>query len=135
LQIKWNAEWQHVFEQKQFEITADLAGCLAYADAYAQQLYGPSADLARVSCAAAAVKLTITGSGRHARLKSFHVGDPKAPLKVTCRRHAGGITISVSTRSKHTPLSKVVGPRLRIGIVRAKSDTGGGQLAVTFTHG
>ena len=67
--------------------------------------------------------------------QSFHFGDPQAPLKVSCKRHAGGLTISESTRSRHTPLSKVVGSRLRIGIVRAASDTAGGQLSVTFTHG
>jgi len=81
------------------------------------------------------VKLSISGSGRHAPLKSFHFGDPQAPLKVSCKRHAGGLTISGSTRSRHIPLSKVVGSRLRIGIVRAASDTAGGQLSVTFTHG
>lgn len=135
VQIKWSADWQQLFEQAQNRAIANLASCLAYADAYAQQLYGPSADLARVSCADTAVKLTITGSGPNARLKSFHFGDPASPLKIACKRRLGGITISVSTRSRHTPLSKVVGPRLRIGIVRAKSDTGGGQLSVHFNHG
>ncbi len=135
LQIKWSADWQALFERAQNGAIANLASCLAYADAYAQHLYAPSADLARVSCADTAVKLTITGSSPNARLKSFEFGDPASPLKVACKRHVGGITVSVSTRSRHTPLSKVVGSRLRIGIVRAKSDTGGGQLSVTFNHG
>lgn len=134
LQTKWSAWYQTLFKRKQSALIAGLASCLAYADAYAQQLYGPSADFAQVSCADSAVKLTITGSGRNARLKSFHFADRASALKVTCTRHLGGITVSVSTRSRHTPLSKVVGSRLRIGIVRAKSDTSGGQLSVTFKH-
>ncbi len=133
LQIRMNTDLQRLFANAHLRALANLASCLAYADAYARQLYGPSADRAAGSCTDAPVMLSITGSGRHARLKSFHFGDPKAALKVTCKRHAGGLMISISTRSKRTPLSKVVGSRLLIGIVRAKSDAGGGQLAVTFT--
>ena len=135
MQIQWSDAWQELFEQSQNRAIANLASCLAYADAYEQQLYAPSPDFARVSCAETAIKLTITGSGSGARVKSFHFGDPASPLRVVCRCHPGGITVSVSTRSRRALLSNVVGSRLRIGIVRAKSDTGGGQLSVTFNHG
>lgn len=111
-------------------LTPELAGCLALADALQQRLYAPAADVARASCAVTPVTLLFTGSGRKARLRSIR-GDRHPLLKVSCVRTAGGVRISVSTRSS-APLSSVVGSRLRLGIVRSKKDSPGGQLSVTF---
>jgi hypothetical protein len=130
----WSTNSEAVFRAYQRGAIVDLASCLAFADAYQQYLYGASAAAASVSCADTPVRLSTVGSGRNARLRSFHFGDNNAPLKVSCARHAGGLTISVSTRSRSIPLSKIVGSRLRIGIARAKSDSPGGQLSVTFHH-
>lgn len=132
---KWKSDLTNYRETLESFVLSSLASCLAFVDAYEQVLKAPAADVARASCAETPVRLAITGSGRKARLKSFHLGDTHQPLKVSCVRTAGGIRITLSTRSKHAPLSSAVGSRLRLALYRSTKDPSGGQLSVTFHHG
>jgi hypothetical protein len=106
---------------------------VALADAYEQVLKAGGASVANASCAETPVRLTLSGSGTHRRLRSFQWGDKHAPLQVSCRRHAGGLTLSLATGSKQ-PLSSVVGPRLTFALARSRTDQPGGQLSVGFHH-
>jgi hypothetical protein len=115
-------------------ILSNLASCVAFADAYEQVLKAGSASVAGASCAETPVRLTLSGSGTNTRLRSFQWGDKHPPLQVSCRRHAGGLTLSLATGSKQTPLSSVVGPRLTFALARSRTDPPGGQLSVTFHH-
>ena len=127
----WTGKYNGVFLAK---ILANLASCLAFVDAYEQALKTGSGSAASASCAETPVRLTLSGSGTHARLRSFQWSDKNAPLQVSCRRHSGGLTLSVATGSKQTPLSSVVGPRLTFALARSRTDPPGGQLSVTFHH-
>ena len=115
-------------------ILANLASCLAFTDAYEQVLKAGSASVASASCAETPIRLALSGSGTRARLRSFQWGDKHPPLVVSCRRHTGGLTLSLATGSKQTPLSSVVGPRLTFALARSPTDLSGGQLSVTFHH-
>jgi hypothetical protein len=140
------AEWQANMIAMKFQSDTpesfpfrQLAQCVAFVDAVEAVLkVSPSADIASASCPAMApIKLSISGSGAAGRLRSFHIGsanDKHEPLRVSCTRRAASLAISVAARSKHASLRTIVGPRLRIGIVRSRRDAAGGQLSVTFHH-
>ena len=115
-------------------ILANLASCLAFADAYEQVLKAGSASVASASCAETPIRLTLSGAGTRARLRSFRWSDEHAPLHISCRRHTGGLTLSLATGSMQTPLSSVIGPRLTFALARSRTDLPGGQLSVTFHH-
>jgi hypothetical protein len=56
------------------------------------------------------------------------------PLRVSCQSSATGLAVTIASGSGG-PLSAIVGPQLRLGIVRSMSDTAGGQLSVAFHQG
>jgi hypothetical protein len=112
------------------QVLSDLAACVATADALAKQLY--SAQDARAACSELPIVLSLRGSGQNARLRSVRFGDRHSPLKVSCVRKPQGLRVTVAPRSKHVRLSSIVGSRLRIAIVRARTDRSGGQFSVAF---
>ena len=117
-------------ERHSAQVLSDLAACVATADALAKQLY--SAQDASASCSVLPIMLSLRGSGQDARVRSVRFGDSHAPLKVSCVRMAQGLRVTVAPRSKRVRLSSIVGSRLRIAIVRARTDRSGGQLSVAF---
>jgi hypothetical protein len=56
-------------------------------------------------------------------------------LRVSCTRAGAGVTISIATRSRRTPLSSIFGSRLRLVIARSPHGPRSGQLSVTFHRG
>lgn len=126
-------------QQTDLPFIDELNACLAFVDAV--QAASPAtqagvqqgAAVASSSCAMTPVKLSLSGSGASTRLRSFKLGGASS-LKTSCTSSPGGLAISVATRSRATPLSRVVGPRLGIAIVRSKKDPPGGQLSIVFNH-
>jgi hypothetical protein len=118
-------------------LRADLDECVALTNAVeaALALSKLEADPAAASCAMTPIKLSVSRSGRRTHLKSVHVLRRNAgPLKVTCAPTADGLRLSISTRSTHTPLSSIVGSRLRLAVVRSRRDTAGGPVSVVFNQ-
>ena len=113
-------------------LTPELAGCLALVDALQQRLYATTAAVAGASCAVTSFTPLTSVSGKKARLRSVGLGDSHPAVRVSCSRQAGKLTITVASQSTHTPLSNIVGSRLRIGLLRSPKDTPGGQLSVAF---
>jgi hypothetical protein len=77
----------------------------------------------------------VTVQVRRGRPAQVHVtarGAPNGPLQVTCISSQGEIELTVATRTAGVPLSRFVGPRLQIGIVRSRRDQAGGQVAFRF---
>jgi hypothetical protein len=114
----------------------EFVHCVHFVDALQAALATQAtAATAQAACAFTPVQLSITGSGATARLRSFHFGAPagtRPSLRVSCRRTAAGLTLTVKSNSPGTPLRSIVGPRLRIAISRSPRDRTGGQLGVTF---
>ncbi len=108
--------------------------CVQFVDAVQAVLATQrTATTARAACAITTVALSITGSGSNARLRSFHVGAGARPaLRVSCRRTAAGLTLTVKSNAPGTPLRSIVGPRLQVAITRGLHDRPGGRLGVTF---
>jgi hypothetical protein len=118
-------------------LTEKLATCVRYVNAAEAILSGKARAVASASpgCAVPSVKLSLSGSGANARLRSTSLrraGDKRQDLKVSCKLTAGRLTMSVAPRSAHKSLRSIVGSRLRIGIVRSPKDSPGGQLSVAF---
>lgn len=117
----------------------DLAVCLALVDAL--EAVTPNltvADIARSSCGPIRpITLTLTGSGSRTRLRSFKVGnanDKHEAVRANCARSGATLSMSLTTRSRHTALRTVFGSNLALGIVRHHKDAGGGQLMIAFHH-
>jgi hypothetical protein len=71
--------------------------------------------------------------GRPAHVRVTAGGAPNGPLRVTCVRSQGQIELTVASRTRGVPLSRFVGPRLQIGIVRSLRDPAAvGDIAVRF---
>jgi len=96
-----------------------------------------TATPAQAGCAFTPVELSTTGSGATQRLRSIHVGPQPGvhvPLRVSCQSTATGLALTIAS-SSGGPLSAIVGPQLRLGVVRSLSDAAGGQLSVSFHQG
>jgi hypothetical protein len=78
------------------------------------------------------VTVQARGRGRPARVRVTAGGARNGPLSVTCVRSHGQIELTVASRTAGVPLSKFVGPRLHIGIVRSLRDHPGGDVTVRF---
>ena len=128
------------FDAAFFEIARGFVECVRFAKAV--QAAGALANQAtatpaQAGCAFTPVELSITGSGTKQRLRSLHVGPQpgvSVPLRVSCQSSATGLALTIASGSGG-PLSAIVGPQLRLGIVRSMSDTAGGQLSVAFHQG
>jgi len=70
--------------------------------------------------------------GRPAQVRVTAGGAPTGPLHVTCVRSQGQIELTVASRTRGVPLSRFVGPRLHIGIVRSRRDPAAGDITVRF---
>ena len=85
------------------------------------------------TCALTGFGVTVTPrGGRPAQVRVTAGGAPNGPLHVTCVRSQGQIELTVATRTRGVPLSRFVGPRLQIGIVRSRRDPAAGDIAVRF---
>jgi hypothetical protein len=127
------------------DIKAELDQCVAAVEAVevlgaAGKLAGDTAGAASASSASAScqmtpVTLSVTGSGKKARVKSFKIGNPNdkhRSLNVSCTSAPGGVAASIATRSKG-PLSGVLGSTISFAVVRSKTDPPGGTLGVAYT--
>jgi hypothetical protein len=115
---------------------ADLAYCLALADAIdAYRNAHPAAAQAGTSaCAQAQIAVSPHGARRRT-VHVTHVGPiPNVPVRATCTVGAGRATIAVSSNKHGTPLRKLIGPRLQIGLFRSRRDAPGGQVTVRFAR-
>ncbi len=77
----------------------------------------------------------VTVRPRRGRPAQVHVtarGAPNGPLHVTCVRSQGQIELTVASRTRGVPLSRFVGPRLQLGIVRSRRDAAAGDIALRF---
>lgn len=117
------------------ESLTELVGCVRFVDALTgAALANPaSASTARAVCAVTPIKLSISGSGVNARLRSFVPGKPNSngqALQVRCTRHASSLRISIA--SARRSLRSVVGPRLSFAILRSRRDPATGEFRVVF---
>ncbi len=104
----------------------DVARALDAGGALASAVQAPT-------CALTAFGVTVQSRrGRPAQVRVSAGGAPNGPLRVICVRSQGQIELSVGTRTAGVPLSRFVGPRLQIGIVRSRRDQAGGQVAFRF---
>jgi hypothetical protein len=118
---------------------SQLEACMNYVAAVEQVVAErgapPASASATSGCPLKRVKLSLSGTGANTRLKSFRLssaGGSHQALKVTCKRRAGKLTMTVASGSKRKSLRKIVGSRLRFGIVRSSKDPPGGNFAITF---
>jgi hypothetical protein len=119
---------------------SDLAICLAYVDALqaaAAKVNGGSADtrsarVANVGCGGLSATVVTKGRGRKLKAKITH-GRVKG-VHVACNAIGGRLAITVSTGSSK-PLSKLVGSRLHLLVLRGKRDTSGGNLTFSYHKG
>ncbi|MEA2372516.1 MAG: hypothetical protein QOH12_2910 [Solirubrobacteraceae bacterium] len=85
------------------------------------------------TCALTGFRVTVAPRrGRPAQVRVTAGGAPNGPLHVTCVRSQGQIQLTVASRTRGVPLSRFVGPRLQIGIVRSLRDPTAGDIAVRF---
>jgi hypothetical protein len=115
---------------------ADLSACLALADAIdAYHKAHPAAAQAGASpCAQVQISVTPHGARRRT-VHVTHVGPiPNVPVRATCTVGAGRATITVSSNKRGTPLRKLIGPRLQIGLFRSRRDAPGGHVTVRFAR-
>jgi hypothetical protein len=112
--------------------------CLAFADELDAYLANhPEAAQAQApTCALTSFQITAQSQrGRPTRARVSGLGGvPNAPLHVTCLPSQGQIELTIASRTAGVPLSRSLGPRLQIGIVRSRRDPPGGQLAVRFAR-
>lgn len=113
----------------------DTLSCLAVAeeiDAYITS--HPEAQRAQTpACALTPFQVTIqTRRRRPTQVRVTTGSAPNAPLQVTCVLSQGQIELTVKSRKAGVPLSRSLGSRLAIGIVRSRRDQPGGQVAVRF---
>jgi hypothetical protein len=110
--------------------------CLAIAeeiDAYVASHPEAAAAPAPASVCALTPFQVAVQSGRPTQVRVTGIGGtPDAPLHVTCLPSQGQLELTVATRTAGVPLSRFVGPRLQIGIVRSRRDQPGGQVAFRF---
>jgi hypothetical protein len=140
---KVQKDFEQAFPLYYFQANTEIAECLAFVNAVVAGDAGLARDPAssaaatQASCPLKGVKLGVSGSGAHLHLRSVRfvrADDKSLLLKVGCTRRAGGRSFTVSTRSKHRPLSAMVGSRLRITVVRSRHDASGGRLSFAFRH-
>jgi hypothetical protein len=86
------------------------------------------------TCALTRFGVTLQTRRRPAKVRVTAGGARNGPLKVTCVRSPGQIELTVVSRTAGVPLSKFVGPRLQIGIVRSRRDQPGGNVTVRFAR-
>ncbi len=114
---------------------ADAAACLGAADRIDAYIAShPQAAQAQApTCALTSFGATV--QRRRGRPLQVRVSDgraPNSPLNVTCVRSQSQIELTVKSRTRGAPLSRFLGPRLAIGIVRSRRDQPGGQVTVRF---
>lgn len=108
---------------------SELASCVAFVDALESAVSQASAAAVDAAASCRGLGVKVVKSGR--RLKTRPI---RAPLRVRCKRVAGGLAVTYSTRS-HKPLRQVVGSRLRVAVLRGRKDPAGGQLSFTYHEG
>jgi hypothetical protein len=114
----------------------ELADCLVLVDAIDAYLKAhPSAALARASpCAQFQVSVP-RHRGRRVTVRVTHVGPvPKETVSATCTFSGGRATMTLRSNKRGTPLRKLIGPRLQIGVFRSRLDPPGGHPTVRFTR-
>jgi hypothetical protein len=115
------------------EALSNLAFCLAFVDlltaAASTSSVAHPGMASQAACGAADATLQTKGHGRATRLTGFHVGHGQ--LHISCTNVSGGLAITVSTAS-NAPLSSLVGPELKLAVMRSKSDSVGGRLSFSY---
>jgi hypothetical protein len=111
----------------------ELAGCLEEAKVLDALVTSHAVTAQAPACGLTAFQATV--QSRRGRPTQVHVtagGATSAPLHVTCVSSQGRIDLTVESRQAGVPLSKFLGPRLAIGIVRSPRDAPGGQVTARF---
>jgi hypothetical protein len=123
------------FQDKGFQVAhylLNLVACLDVARAL-DASRGLATAAQAPTCGLTAFGVTVQARrGRPAQVRVTAGGAPNGPLHVTCVPSQGQIELTVATRTAGVPLSRFVGPRLQIGIVRSRLDQPGGQVAFRF---
>ena len=117
-----------------------LTACLAFVDdslvgsARPVALRAPSTGALRARAAAAAcpvsrvpVRLSASQATSLLHIDAKRAGAPPPTLRVTCRTTAAGMQVRVSPRRPGIGLRKLVGPRLKVGLVRVPKSTQHGR--------
>jgi hypothetical protein len=119
---------------------ADLAVCMAYVDALQAAASAAShsvnmaaASAANVGCGGFSTTIAARGSGRKLRAKKITHRRVNG-VHVVCQVVGGRLAITFSTGSKK-PLSRMVGSRLHLLVLRGKGDTTGGNLTFSYHKG
>ncbi len=114
---------------------ADAAACLGAADRVDAYIAShPQAAQAQApACALTTFGATVQRRrGRPLQVRVSGGRAPDSPLRVTCVLSQGEIELTVKSRTRGAPLSRFLGPRLAIGIVRSRLDPPGGQVTAAF---
>lgn len=113
----------------------DLAACLD-ASKVIDAIVATHTDAAAAqapACALTPFLVAVQSSrGRPSQLRVSAGSAPNTPLHITCVRSQGQIELTVQSRVRGAPLSRFLGPRLAIGIVRSRRDPPGGQVTASF---
>ena len=113
------------------QLLSNLAFCLAFVDAFETAARASARSAVAVDAAAChGFGATVTKVGHRAKNRLIRTG----ALRVRCKRVAGGLAVTYSTRS-HQPLRRIVGSRLRVGVFRGAKDPAGGQLTFSYHKG
>ena len=122
-----------------------LTACLAFVDdtlvgsARPVALRAPSTGALRTRAAAAAcpvsrvpVRLSASQATGLLHIDAKRAGAPPPTLRVTCRTTAAGMQVRVTPRRRGIGLRKLVGARLKVGLVRVPESTRTAGPTITF---
>ena len=122
-----------------------LTACLAFVDdslvgsARPVALRAPSTGALRARAAAAAcpvsrvpVRLSASQATSLLHIDAKRAGAPPPTLRVTCRTTAAGMQVRVSPRRPGIGLRKLVGARLKVGLVRVPESTSTAGPTISF---
>jgi hypothetical protein len=114
----------------------ELADCLALVDAIDAFLKAHPTPVQAKASPCAELQVSVPRHrGRRVTVRVAHVGPmPKATVSATCKFSAGHATITLRSTKRGTPLRKLIGPRMRIGVFRSRLDPPGGHPTVRFTR-
>jgi hypothetical protein len=117
-------------------IIVNAAACMADASTISTVLdlasFGTTSSRVQAAASCGVTPFTNTLKSSKGKPKVKKVQIAKRPgLSVRCTRSGGTVTMHLASTSGK-PLSKLIGPRLIVGIARSRHDTAGGQLSFLF---
>ena len=115
-----------------FDLGLRVVSCMSDAAAIQAAIdqLAASAGVHAAGCGVTPLITTVGSASGTPDIKKIQVGKRKG-LSVRCRRSGGSVTMHIASTSGK-PLRKLVGPRLIIGMVQSRRDSGGGQLRFRF---